>query len=156
MKITNNGPYMFTLADAVKLLNNSAGKQGLEPSTLQTNSALKGDYMLTDEQALNEVKRLITGNHALDNPQGFGLGSLPGGKLTGHPAFSNESPYAIQGLKAAEGGQWSGNEGNWSYAPSQSQFDRNPEYSKQLMEYFQNEKGNGINRIILPNGKIVE
>jgi hypothetical protein len=156
MKIANNGPHMFTLTDAVNLLNNSAGSQGLVPSRLQTNSALKGDYILTDEQALNEAERIRTGKHALDNPQGLGLGYLAGGKLPGHPTFSDESPYVIQGLKSAEGGQWSGNEGNWSYAPSQSQFDRNPEYKKQLMEYCQNEKGKGINRIVLPNGRRIE
>ena len=156
MKISNNGPHMFTLSDAVKLLNNSYGKQGLSPEGLQTNSALKGDYVLTDTQALNELERIKSGKHALDNPTGYGLGSIAGGKLPGHPTFSNDSPYAIKGLKSAEGGEWYGSEGNWTYVPSKAQFERDPKYMDNLMGYFDREKNNGINRIILPNGKIIE
>lgn len=155
MKISNNGPYMFTLTDSVNLLNNAYEKQGLSPQRLQVDSALKGDYVLTDTQALNELERVKSRKHALDNPNGYGLGSIAGGKLPGHPTFSKESPYAIQGLKSAEGGEWSGVEGNWTYVPSKFQFDRDSKYGNKLMQYFIQEKNKGINKIVLPDGQTI-
>lgn len=77
---------------------------------------------------------------------------LAAGKLTGHPTFSVESPYSIDGFRNAQGGQWSGEDGNWTYRPSQSQIDRDPEYLNKLHMYYSREKGNGIDNIAMPKG----
>ena len=148
--------HMFTLADAVKLMNSAEGKKGLTPEALQKDSALLGDYVLTDSQALTELERIRSGKHALDNPKGMGLGSLAGGKLPSHPTFSNESPYYIKGFASAEGGSWDKQGPKWNYTPSNEQIKRDPNYLDGLMHYFSREKGNGIDSITLPNGAILK
>lgn len=150
MRVTGN-THVFTLADAVKLMNAAEGKKELTPEVLQRDSALLGDYVLTDSQALTELDRIRSGNHALDNPNGMGLGSLAGGKLPSHPTFSNESPYYIKGLASAEGGSWDKQGLNWNYTPSKEQIKRDPDYLNRLEHYYRMEKGNGIDSITLPN-----
>jgi hypothetical protein len=171
---------MFTLSDGVKLIQAAENKDKYTPETLadvatlikarakndkytpeqvKMRDAIYGNYLHTDDSAKQKAEWLKTGSsqHSLDNPQGIdSITGLPGGKLPGHPTFSEESPYAIKGLKAAEGGKWNNKDGKWDYTPSQYQFERDSNYADGLWNYFQHEKGNGIDRIILPNGKILE
>ena len=152
MRVAEN-THVFTLSDAVKLMNAAEGKKGLTPEVIQRDSALLGDYVLTDSQALTELERIRSGKHALDNPNGMGLGSLAGGKLPSHPTFSNESPYHIKGFASAEGGAWDKQGLNWNYTPSVEQIKRDPAYLDKLMHYYEMEKGNGIDSITLPKGE---
>ena len=154
MRISGN-KHVFTLADAVKLMNAAEGKKGLTPEVLQRDSALLGDYVLTDSQALTELERIRSGEHALDNPEGMGLGSIAGGKLPSHPTFSSESPYHIKGFAPAEGGTWDKQGLDWNYTPSNEQIKRDSNYLNRLKHYFDREKGNGIDSITLPNGKSI-
>jgi len=147
-------PNMLTLADAMELVNAAKNSTGLDSASLQRDSALLGNYVLTNSQAANEVNRRAKGLHAADNPGGLGLTGLPGGKLPGHPTFSDESPYAIKGLEAAEGGTWSKDKSGWVYAPSESQFKRNPNYVNELRGYFEREQGKGIDKVVLPDGTV--
>ena len=141
---------MFTLKDAIGLAENSKGLGNMDPKTLQYNSAIKGDYVLSDAQALYELERRAKGEHGLDNPKAVDYLGNPGGKLPGHPTFSSESPYHIKGLMASEGGDWSETTNGWQYAPSKHQFTRDPNYVHKLAEYFNREKGNGIDAIKFP------
>lgn len=131
---------MFTLQDAVGL----AAQYGKNPTkTEQYNSAILGNYVLTDEQAKNEVARRETGIHLPDNGKGTS-GGLPSGKLPGHPTFSTESPYSIEGLAAAQGGKWQRLPNNsWSFAPAQHTIDTLG--NDGLAQYFNKyEKGNQL------------
>lgn len=151
------GLAMFTLANAVKLMNAADGKPVDSIEAIKANEALKGGYLHTDESAKQKQEWLRTGNrsHGLDNPNGIdSITGLPGGKLPNHVTYSNESPYSI-GLKNSQGGEWVKVNDEWSYAPSQVQFDKNSQYMSELLKYLQQEKGNGIGSITLPNGKVV-
>ena len=142
---------MFTLADAVGLAKGAEGLGRVDPKTLQYNSAVKGDYVLSDAAAKYELERMAKGEHKLDGSGNADYNGNMEGKLPGHPTFSSESPYHIQGLKAAEGGEWlEGRDGKWTYAPSQYQFDRDPSYRAKLDRYYESEKGNGIDGIRMP------
>lgn len=149
------GKQLFTLADAVGL---AEGANQSEAKSIQAQEALRGNYILSDQQALQDIERKKTGQHLLDNggTESQYLG-LPIGKLPNHPAASNESPYSVKGFKGTEAGDWvQYGDNKWEYRPSQSQFDRNPNYMEGLANYFNKEKNNGVNRILLPNGKVIE
>ena len=130
----------MTLQDIVKL-SNLADKDPVKAEQYQ--EALKGGYLLTEEQAKNNIVRKQTGEHLPDSGTDgdTGLG-LPSGKLPWHPTFSEESPYA-NGLAAASAGKWDKLPEGWVYTPSKGQFDRSPNYGKSLAEYFVENIGNG-------------
>jgi len=154
---TNTGnPTMFTLKDAISLANLASQHGTMSPEDLQYKSATLGDYVLTNEQALNELDRLKSGKHAPDGAEGLNSINLPGGKLPSHVTFSEESPYYIEGFKATEGGSWTKDEDGWTYTPSESQIERDPNYLSRLRDYYDREKGNGIDKIVLPNGKVIQ
>ena len=141
---------MFTLRNAMDLAKGAQGLGNMDPKTLQYKSAVLGDYVLTDAQALVEAERMKSGKHATDNGMGVDYLGNEGGKLPGHPSFSSESPYHVKGLQAAEGGDWVQADGKWLYYPSQKQFDRDPNYNAKLQEYYRKEKGKGIDGIVMP------
>lgn len=130
----------MTLQDIVKL-SNLAEKDSIKAEQYQ--EALKGGYLLTEEQAKNNIVRKQTGEHlpdsGVDGDTGLGL---PSGKLPWHPTFSEESPYA-NGLASASAGKWSKSPEGWIYTPSKGQFDRNLNYERSLAEYFAENAGNG-------------
>ena len=133
-----NGNYIFTLRDAMSLAKN-ADKSPIGKTMYD--SAIQGNYVLTPEQAAAEATR--TG-HLKDAGAGLALTGLPSGKTVDHITFSSESPYAINGLKAAQGGQWDELPQNkWSYTPSQQTVDKHG--TKGLADYFsQYEKSNKL------------
>lgn len=136
---------MFTLRDAMTLAQN-ANRSDIDNTIY--NSAINGNYILTPEQAANEVDRAKTGAHLKDAGGGLS-GTLASGKLPSHITFSTESPYNIQGLAAAQGGIWSGNDKDgWSYTPSQQTVDR---YGNEVLSrYFREREPNS--KLILKQG----
>ena len=139
MKIGDNN-YMFTLKDAAGL----AGQQYTE--------AVKGNYMLPTAEIAGNDARMKSGKHLADGGSNdTGVEGLPAGKLPGHPTFSTESPYNIDGFKSAQGGVWTKTDGGWDYAPSGGQLQK-PEYMSQLLQYYNRNKGNGIDSMTLPKG----
>lgn len=150
---------MFTLSDMVKLADAAHGKPEDSVEAIKYKEAVLGDYLHTDASAKQKQEWLKTGSmeHGLDNPGGIdSITGKPGGKLPSHPTFSDESPYAISGFVGAEGGKWSKVGNKWNYTPSNAQFKRNPSYESALLEYFNQEKGNGIDTITLPNGEVLK
>lgn len=144
--IINDSNYMFTLQDAVGLaniakVNTDKNKQYIE--------AIKGNYILpTNEIAGNEA-RMKSGKHLADGGSNdTGIIGLPAGKLPGHPTFSTESPYSIDGFKSAQGGVWLKSDNGWDYTPSQNQLNT-PGYIEGLAEYAKN-KRSGIDTLTLP------
>ena len=139
MKINGNN-YMLTLQDVMGLaahVNTPIGK-------VMYDSAVKGNYILTPEQAAQESARRASGKHAKDSGVGLALPGLPSGKTVDHITFSNESPYAIKGLRAAQGGSWTETQnGKYNFIPSQHTVDKYGEEG--LADYFrQHEKGNTL------------
>ena len=149
-----SGKQLFTLADAVGLAQGAANDAA---KNIQYQQALKGGYVLSDQQALNDIERMKTGKHLPDaGDDGRQYLGLAVGKLPWHPAASNESPYSIKGFKGAEAGDWDQIDGKWVYKPSQAQFDRNPNYTSELMNYFNNNKGKYVDSIQMPDGRIIK
>ena len=76
------------------------------------------------------------------------------GKLYNHPTFSDQSAFAN---KKHPGGKWIGRGENGSkqdiYFPSKNQVTQ-PGYNDKLIEYFNYEKGRGIDKIVYPNGTV--
>ena len=144
-----NGINVFTLADTARLSRDS---QTDPIKRVQFDEAVKGNYVYSDQQAREHTARTASGSHAGDNGSGEQYLGLAAGKLPGHPTFSTESPYNIDGFRSAQGGQWSGSDDDWTYSPSQSQIDRDPMYLDKLQKYYSREKGNGIDRIEMPQG----
>lgn len=137
MKIGDNN-YMFTLKDAAGL----AGQQYKE--------AVKGSYMLPTAEIADNAARVKSGKHLADAVSSdTGVEGLPAGKLPGHATFSTESPYNIDGFKSAQGGVWTKTGGGWDYTPRGEQLQK-PEYMSQLLQYYNRNKGNGIDTISLP------
>jgi len=69
------------------------------------------------------------------------------GKMPWHPTFSNESVYSNADNA---GGEWyTTDEGKWKFVPSQQQVVE-PGYAAMLAEYYQNEKGKGIDTVEYP------
>ena len=144
-----NGINVFTLADAARLSKDS---QTDPIKRIQFDEAVKGNYVYSDQQAREHAARMTSGAHASDGGNGEQYLGLAAGKLPGHPTFSTESPYNIDGFRSAQGGQWSGSDGDWTYSPSQSQIDRDPAYLDKLQKYYDREKGKGIDKIEMPQG----
>jgi len=148
---------MFTLRDAIELAKGADSHQtglGSIEKQLQYESAVLGDYVLTDKMAKNELARRAGGEHGLDNPRGTDYLGNQGGKLPSHPTFSDQSPYYIKGLSSAEGGTWTNDNGKDVYIPHPAQFSRDPGYMDKLLWAFDREKGNGIDAINLPDGTV--
>jgi len=155
---------IFTLADGIKLINAAEGKEKYSPEMVKMVEAIKGNYLHTDETAKQKAEWLKTGNktHGKDSPKGVdSTTGLPGGKLPGHPTFSTQTPYHIPGLAITAAGEWSKLRDNpetgkeeWAYIPDSRQFN-NPDYMKQLMDYYRDEKGRGIDGIWMPNGGFI-
>lgn len=142
MQIGNSNTHMFTLKDSTGL----AGQQYIE--------AVKGNYMLPTAEIVNNEARVKSGKHLGDaGSSETGVPGLPAGKLPGHPTFSTESPYNIDGFKSAQGGVWTKTNGGWDYSPSGGQLQK-PEYMSQLLQYYNINKGNGIDTISLPKDSI--
>ena len=149
-----NGNYIFTVRDAIGLAEHASKSDALNQQYLE---AVKGDYILPSKELVNNEERKANGTHLQDgSDSSTGLAGLAAGKLPGHPTFSRESPYAIRGLSSADGGEWNKTSKGWEYSPSQSQFDRDPAYKMKLLEYYEREKGNGIDSIKLPDKKVVK
>lgn len=132
---------MLTLRDVVGL-----AQRGTTPiGKIMYESAVLGNYVLTPEQAASEVARKQSGIHLPDGGEGLARSGLPSGKTTDHITFGSESPYAIKGLRAAEGGEWeSTGDTSYRYSPSAQTLAK---YGKNtLLDYFkENEKGNTLN-----------
>ena len=109
---------MFTLKDMIGLSNVAK----TDPiAAEQYNEAVYGGYMLTRDQAAQNVARKSTGEHLADAGESGSTGlGLPSGKLPNHITYSKESPYAI-GLGTIQAGDWSKNGQDWSYTPSARQ-----------------------------------
>ena len=74
------------------------------------------------------------------------------GKLPNHPTFSKESWFSQFGDK--KGGDWiQDSNGRWGFMPSDSQM-QNSNYINNLKQYFDHEKGRGIDFVQFPNGDI--
>ena len=98
----SNGINVFTLADAVRLSRDS---QTDPIKRIQFDEAVKGDYVYSDQQAKEHANRVAEGIHASDGGSGEQYLGLAAGKLPGHPTFSVESPYNIDGFRSAQGKQ---------------------------------------------------
>ena len=146
---TNRVP-MFTLKDMIGL--SIAGKT--DPiAQEQYNEAVYGGYLLTRDQANNNVARKLTGEHLTDSGEiGLtGLG-LPSGKLPNHITYSKESPYAI-GLGSTQAGEWARNGEQWTYAPSERQVAQ-PGYVDRLLGYANSGTDKGLGTVVLPNNEV--
>ena len=76
------------------------------------------------------------------------------GKKPDHPTFSKESWFSQFGNK--KGGEWKQSEdGSWEFYPQEWQV-KDIDRMNKLMKYFENERGKGIDRIVLPNGRIIQ
>lgn len=153
-----DGLAIFTLADAVKLGEAAKGKPADSVEAIKAREALKGGYLHTDESAIKKQLQMRTGDnsHWLDNPQGVdSTTGLPGGKLPSHTTYSNESPYDT-GIRSARGGEWIETKDGWGFKPSDVQLEKGSPYMSKLLEYYVNEKGNGIDSILLPGGKVIK
>ena len=149
-----NGANIITLQEIVGL-GTLAEKDPIAKE--QYNEALYGGYMLTRDQAAENVNRKLSGSHLPDSQVGLWYLDLPSGKLPWHPTFSNESPYA-NGLSSTSAGEWEKKSDGWQYSPSQGQFNRDINYQDKLYEYFKHNQGTNdeqTNSIKLPSGKII-
>jgi len=137
-----NGNYLLTLRDVMGLAEHANTPMG----KVMYNSAVKGNYVLTPTQAEQESTRVSSGAHAKDSGVGLAQAGLPSGKTIDHITFGNESPYSIDGLKAAQGGVWTETQnGKYNYTPSQQTIDKYGDEG--LANYFrQYEKGNTVIR----------
>lgn len=141
---------MFTLKDFIGL--SSASKT--DPiAAEQFNEAAYGGYLLTRDQAAQNVARKSTGEHLPDRGDegSTGLG-LPSGKLPTHITYSKESPYAI-GLGSTQAGEWTRNGEQWTYAPSERQVAQ-PGYTDRLLGYANSGADEGLGTVVLPNNEI--
>ena len=76
------------------------------------------------------------------------------GKLPNHPTFSKESWFSKNGDR--KGGSWKQDKnGRWMFSPEQWQVDDTNNFNN-LLRYFEQEKGRGIDGIMLPNGGIID
>jgi hypothetical protein len=77
------------------------------------------------------------------------------GKLPWHPTFSNQSAFSTNFVNGepifgmAEGGKWTSDNRGDTFYPSQWQMSR-PGYQRELQRYFDNERGRGIDNIVVP------
>ena len=141
---------MFTLKDLMRL--EIAGKK--DPiAKEQFNEAAYGGYLLTRDQAIQNVLRKDSGEHLPDSGEvGLtGLG-LPSGKLPSHITYSKESPYSI-GLGSTQAGEWTRNGEQWTYAPSERQAAQ-PGYIDRLLGYANSGADEGLGTVVLPNNEV--
>ena len=142
---------MFTLKDMIGL-GNLAKTDPIAAE--QYNEAVYGGYMLTRDQAAQNVARKNTGEHLADagDSGSTGLG-LPSGKLPHHITYSKESPYAI-GLGSTQAGEWTRNGEQWTYAPSERQVAQ-PGYTDKLLGYMNRGADKGLGNVVLPNNEVI-
>ena len=141
---------MFTLKDLIGL--SSASK--IDPiAAEQFNEAAYGGYLLTRDQAAQNVARKSTGEHLPDSGDAGSTGlGLPSGKLPTHITYSKESPYAT-GLGSVQAGAWSKNGGSWVYTPSDRQIAQ-PGYTDKLLGYMNSGADEGLGTVVLPNNEV--
>jgi len=143
---------VFTLKDLMDI--SKSGLNGDPVAEYQFQEASKGGYLLSKDQAKNRLNGESREHHLLDSGDGLptGLG-IPSGKLPNHTTASEESPYSI-GLSTTSPGRWVNYENNkWQYEPSERQL-KEPGYIDRLYNYFSRNKGNGIDSVKFPNGKM--